>query len=278
MRTISPVCLSFLFSLSILDGCGGTLGGNPEVEGSNPASSYALSFSITDAPVDDAKHVFITVESLSLLNSEGAWLNIPLETTTEIDLLHYQDGLTSPLAGISEIAAGTYSQTRLVLSESAPARLIDLNGVEHSLKVPSGSESGLKINSPITIDSTLAKAMVIDFDLRKSVKLAGNANSQNAKYILKPVLRMVDKAATGSLEGPVAEGEILCLYPKGSVKDSSDDCDNATASGKVKNSLINISFIPSGKYDLRVFKNGLPLKDQSDVKIDANAVTVVSGL
>lgn len=269
MFKLSPKSFGFIFSLSILDGCGGTLGGNPEVDGSSAGSDSSLSFSITDAPVEDAKNVFITVESLSLLDSNGAWLTIPLKTTSEIDLLHYQDGLTAPLAALSQVPLGTYSQTRLILSESSPPRLVDLTGVEHSLKVPSGSESGLKINVPISVESGVAKSMVIDFDLRKSIKLAGNENNPNSKYILKPVLRLIDPLAAGSLSGTVTNGDIVCLYAAGVTRDSSDDCDNAVASGKVKNSLIKISFIPAGTYSLRIFKDGMMQRDVTDIKIEA---------
>ncbi|RYZ54733.1 MAG: DUF4382 domain-containing protein [Proteobacteria bacterium] len=269
MFKLSPKSFGFILSLSLLDGCGGTLGGNPEVDGSGTGSDTSLTFSITDAPVEDAKNVYITVESLSLLDGNGAWLNIPLKTTTEIDLLHYQEGLTAPLAALSQVPTGSYSQTRLVLSESAPPRLVDLAGVEHSLKVPSGSESGLKINVPISVESGVAKSMVIDFDLRKSIKLAGNGNNANSKYILKPVLRLIDPLASGSLSGTVSNADIVCLYGAGVTRDASDDCDNAVASGKVKNSLIKISFIPAGIYTLRVFKDGVMQRDLTDIKIEA---------
>lgn len=278
MFKLSPKSFGFILSLSLLDGCGGTLGGNPEVDGTDPSLQKGLSFAIMDAPVADAKNVFLTVESLALLKSDGGWLTIPLETKTEIDLLHYQNGLTAPLASIAQIAPGTYAQTRLVLSDSSPARLVDLSGVEHVLKVPSGSESGLKINSPITIEAGLAKAMVIDFDLRKSIKLTGNWNNPNAKYILKPVLRMVDRQEAGSIQGPMAVGDVVCLYAAGAVKDSSDDCENSVASGSISNSNVHISFLAIGVYDLRIFKDGQVLKDITGIKIEANTVTKTNDL
>ncbi|MBC7531866.1 MAG: DUF4382 domain-containing protein [Oligoflexus sp.] len=278
MFKISHIHLGFLFSVFLVDGCGGTLGGNPEAEGGPAASGKALSFAITDAPVEGAKSVFITVESVSLLKADGEWLSIPLETSTEIDLLHYQDGLTSPLAAIADISAGTYSQTRLVLSDSSPARLIDLDGVEHSLKIPSGSESGLKINSPIVFEAGVTKSLVIDFDLRKSIKLTGNGNSPNAKYMMKPILRMIESKDAGNLQGTASNGDIVCLYPSGNAMDSTDDCDNAIVSGTAKDSRIKIGFIPPGTYDLRVFRNKVVLKDVKGVKIESVSLTTVDGL
>ncbi|RYZ83370.1 MAG: DUF4382 domain-containing protein [Proteobacteria bacterium] len=278
MKRFSPVCLGFLFSLSILDGCGGTLGGNPESDGTQEETGKALSFVITDAPIEDAKHVYITVASVSLLQGDGEWLNIPMDTATEIDLLHYQDGLTSPLASISKLATGTYSQTRLVLSETQPARLVDMSGIEHSLKIPSGSESGLKINAPVVVEAGIPKAMVIDFDLRKSIKSTGNSEGSKTKYMMKPVLRMVDVKESGGLEGVGTNKDIVCLFATDTAMDMTDDCDSAVASGTVKESKVKLSFINPGTYNLRVFRNNQVFRDISSIKVDANALTSVERL
>lgn len=100
MRNLSSKSLGFILCLFLMDGCGATLGGNPEVSGTAPepspdptTNSASLSFAITDAPVEAAKHVYITVESVAVLKADGEWLSIPLQTTAEIDLLHFQGAL-----------------------------------------------------------------------------------------------------------------------------------------------------------------------------------------
>ncbi|MDQ3231560.1 MAG: DUF4382 domain-containing protein, partial [Pseudobdellovibrionaceae bacterium] len=188
----------------VIDACGGTLGGNPEItdpdqQVPDTATTPALTFSLTDAPVEDARHVYVAVESVQIAQAEGTWITIPMETDEEIDLLQLQDGATSLLASIESLPAGTYGQTRLVLVEEAPARLIDNEGVEHALFIPSGNEAGLKIQTAFTKVEGVALSLTIDFDLRKSIKVAGNGNgnSSKSKYMLKPVLRLADNSKSG---------------------------------------------------------------------------------
>jgi len=257
----------------VIDACGGTLGGNPEStdpdsdQRPDPATAPALTFSLTDAPVEDARHVYISMESVQIAQTEGNWITIPLETDEEIDLLQLQNGVTSLLASIGTLPAGTYGQTRLVLAEEAPGRLIDQEGVEHDLFIPSGNESGLKIQTAFTKLDDVPMELTIDFDLRKSIKAAGNGNK--GKYILKPVLRMVDNSKSGSAFGEGENGSVVCVYAQDTTKDNDDACDNAITSAAVKNGQFKLAFLEPGTYDLRVFRNKVAVGDVDDVVVKA---------
>jgi hypothetical protein len=257
----------------VIDACGGTLGGNPEKtdpdsqQRPDPTNPPALTFSITDAPVEDARHVYVSVESIQIAQTEGNWINIPLETDSEIDLLQLQNGTTELLASIEELPAGTYGQTRLVLAEEAPGRLIDNEGVEHSLVIPSGAESGLKIQTAFTKVDGVPLSMTIDFDLRKSIKSAGNGNK--SKYLLKPVLRLADDSKSGSALGEGENGSVVCVYADGATKDADDSCENAITSTTVKNGQFKLAFLDPGTYDLRVFRNQVVVGDVDDVVVKA---------
>jgi hypothetical protein len=259
----------------VIDACGGTLGGNPEKtdpdsqQRPDPAKSPALTFSITDAPVEDARHVYISVESIQIAQSEGNWISIPLETDAEIDLLQLQNGATELLASIEDLPAGTYNQTRMVLAEEAPGRLIDNDGVEHPLVIPSGSESGLKLMTSFTKVDGEPMAFTIDFDLRKSIKVSGNGGK--SKYILKPVLRMTDDSKSGSAMGEGENGSVVCVYADGATKDSDDACENAITSTTVKNGQFKLAFLEPGTYDLRVFRNKTAVGDVDDVVVKAES-------
>jgi hypothetical protein len=257
----------------VIDACGGTLGGNPEStdpenqQRPDPATVPALTFSITDAPVEDARHVYVSVESIQIAQSEGNWINIPLETDSEIDLLQLQNGATELLASLSELPAGTYGQTRLVLAEEAPGRLIDNEGVEHALFIPGGAESGLKLQTAFTKVDGVPVSLTIDFDLRKSIKTAGNGSK--SKYQLKPVLRMIDDSKAGSAAGEGENGSVVCVYADGATKDADDSCDNAITSTTVKNGQFKLAFLEPGTYDLRVFRNKTAVGDVDDVVVKA---------
>lgn len=262
-----------LLCVILADGCGGTLGGNPEAQSPSPVgstSSNALSFKITDAPVADARNVYVTVDSVSVLKPDGGWLTIPLQTATEIDLLHYQGGLSAPLATITTMDPGTYAQTRLTLSARQTAHLVDAAGTDHPLTVPSGTESGLKINTPFVIEAGVPKTIVIDFDLRKSIKTTGNG-----KYMLKPVLRMIEQQLSGSIKATSVISDTLCVYTDTVDFDAADSCDNATASMTASDTTPLISYLAEATYKLRVFRAGSVYKDIQAIKVKANETTVL---
>jgi uncharacterized protein (DUF2141 family) len=269
----------------LIDACGGTLGGNPESTEPDtdqrpepgPVVQPALTFSITDAPVENAQHVYIAVESVQIAQTEGEWVTIPMETDQEIDLLQLQNGETSLLASIESLPAGTYGQTRLVLSDEAPGRLVDNEGVEHTLFIPGGSESGLKIQTAFTKVDGVPLELTIDFDLRKSIKVIGsgngngNGNENGSKYMLKPVLRLADNSKSGSAAGEGQDGSVVCVYADGAARDNDDACENAITSAKVKNGQFKLAFLEPGTYDLRVFRNEVAVGDVEDVVVAADA-------
>lgn len=250
----------------IIDACGGTLGGNPDSVVEVPA----LSLSLTDAPIDEVRSVFVTVESVAISRIGDDWITIPLKKEEEIDLLGLQDGKATALAAINDLPAGTYGQTRLILSAENPARLIDLDGTEHELKIPSGSESGLKIQTSFEKKDGIPLALTIDFDLRKSIKSAGNSG----KYMLKPVLRLVDDTKVGRLSGQGVSGTLVCAYADASVSFDTDDeaCDNAVNSARVKQGVLTMANLVAGAYDLLIFRSGTKVGTLQDVRVEAGQI------
>jgi len=78
-----------------------------------------------------------------------------------------------------------------------------VDGKEHDLRIPSGDETGLKLNHSFVIAAGGESSFTIDFDLRKSVHMTGNG-----EYKLRPTLRIVDHAEMGSLSGSIDPGLI----------------------------------------------------------------------
>ncbi len=264
----------------LIDACGGTLGGNPENTAGTAGSGAepALTIALTDAPVEDAAHVYVTIASVEIAGADGQWTTLPIETKEEVDLLQLQGGASLPLAAIETLPAGSYGQTRLILADDKAPRLIDLSGVEHSLKIPSGSESGLKIQTAFTIAEGQSTALTIDFDLRKSIKVTGNSKatgqgSKTEKYMMKPVLRLVDNDKSGGITGVSTENTILCVYDAGSGADESDSCDKAISSTQVKSGRFKQAFLPAGRYDLHMFRDGVAVGSKSDITVKAGEDT-----
>jgi hypothetical protein len=178
-------------------GCGG---GD---DGSGPAMGK-LTLGITDAPVDDATAVVVRFTAIELKPEGQEAFTIDLSPAQSIDLLALAGGSSRALLEERSVPAGNYQWLRLLIEADAsqPGSHIDLeNGSRYPLVVPSGSESGLKLNRGFTVAAGSISNFTIDFDLRKSV-IAPPGQSPN--YVLKPVLRMVDNLLVGTIAGTVA--------------------------------------------------------------------------
>jgi len=127
-----------------------------------------------------------------------------VSTPREIDLLAYQNGATVNLLENETVTAGEYQWMRLkVIAErnrSDGSFILFEDGNQFPLFIPSGSETGLKLNRPFRIAVGGITRLVADFDLRKSVIAPPG---QEPNYFLKPVLRLVDELQVGDLAGAV---------------------------------------------------------------------------
>lgn len=121
-----------------------------------------------------------TVQTDTTENDDDAtkWVNIEI-TPVKINLLDFTSADT--LLSDSELDEGFYSEIRLVLGSDND---VVVNGDTHSLKVPSGQQSGYKIKfGGERLDSGEIVDLTIEFNAEKSVLVTGNG-----QYILKPVL------------------------------------------------------------------------------------------
>jgi hypothetical protein len=265
-------------------------------------------FHLTDAPVDELSAVFIKVASLSVKPQSGSWIDIPLEVAQEINLLEYQNGKSIPLAAVDSLPAGTYQELRLILDNKAPSRALNAVGEDVGLRVPSGSESGIKIKGSFVIGEALGGGdYTVDFDLRKSImrqsngaeSVATEGNSiankgrspkspsgsplflegEKADYMLKPVVRMVNNADIGAIEGQSDEGEnLICAYLVGSEEEEEDVlCSSAENTASVTEGRFKLAFLPPGDYLLRLYKAG-ELARTMQVTVTAGSITQIIGL
>ena len=95
---------------------------------------------------------------------------------------------------------------RLILADK-PGTIVLSNGA-HDLTVPSGDQTGLKLNRGFEIPKAGEAKIYIDFDVRKSIVVA------NSEYKLKPTLRLVEDF--GAIAGTVDASLLLvseCLGP-----------------------------------------------------------------
>ncbi len=168
-----------------------------------PTSGF-LTVGLTDAPVDDAAEVIIVVTGIELPRGPNDTINIDFDAPRSVNLLEFRDGKSFNLLDGNPLLPGEYQWLRLKiraqenLQDGSRIRLRD--GRQFPLFIPSGAESGLKLNRPFTVAQGSTTRLMIDFDLRKSLVVPPG---QGGTWILRPTLRLVDQLQTGSLTGAV---------------------------------------------------------------------------
>lgn len=148
----------------------------------------------------DYQEVNVFVERVEVNNSSGdeGWqvINEPNES---YDLLQLINGQFEIIAD-AELEAGTYEQIRLILSRDNNS--VKMDDVMYDLTIPSGSETGIKLNINAEIEEGIQYVLLLDFDVEKSVVQTGMAQSPG--FILQPVIRATPEAITGNIGGVIS--------------------------------------------------------------------------
>lgn len=179
--------------------------------------SGSLSLGITDAPVDDATAVIVEFNGVEVKPADGESISFDFGETRTINLLDLQGSASESLISDESVPAGDYDWVRLDVNaqNQVDDSYIEFDdGSRHSLFVPSGSQSGLKLVQGFTVPQGGSADFTIDFDLRKSIT---NPQSGQVDYILKPALRLVDNVEVGTLAGTVPSAEASASDCTGAV-------------------------------------------------------------
>jgi hypothetical protein len=213
--------LSFITLSMLLVGCGGT--------DSAPKTTTTVSFSIADAPVDNAENVFVAIDAIELVREGQDNIILDVETDldgtasdldyVQVDLKLFQGGASAPLLVDKELEPGLYQNLILhVLDESVGDGLSyvieELGGGQVPMKQPSQK---LKLGG-FEVTSQGVQRFTIHLDLRTALV----QNQNGSRYNLKPHgVTIVDNATVASLSGTVAPelitgcpgGSFVYLYP-----------------------------------------------------------------
>jgi hypothetical protein len=193
-----------------------------------------LKISVTDAPAAYDSVVIVFSEISANINS--LWYHMKQEPV-RVNLLEWNNGKTYTLTS-SEVPVGQCTQIRFKIDEA----YIGVNNEVHELAVPSGSTSGLKLDTDFTIKEGTTYNMVLDFDANKSVVVLGSENHPKG-YQLKPQIRIIVDANVGSISGTVLNAEQLpwayALVGDDTITSTKVD----TASG-----YFRLSFLPEDSY------------------------------
>jgi Domain of unknown function (DUF4382) len=180
-------------------GCGSDGGGSTQ-----PGT---MGVSMTDAPACGFDAVSVTVSKVRIHQSDTAnenaagWADITLNPPKKINLLDLKDALVLETLGETSLAAGHYTQLRLVLvpnSQSEPLNnsvVPSTTKIEEPLDTPSAIQTGIKLIHQFDVASGQRVDLLLDFDACKSIVARGNGT-----YALKPVIKVVP-FALNSIQG-----------------------------------------------------------------------------
>lgn len=236
-----------------------------------------VNFYLVDAP-GDFDEVWVEViavrvkmddNSLDDDNSQGndddnddSWQEISYEGESQMVNLLDLTGANSLLLGTEDFEEGEIDQLRLILGTN---NYVVKDGLESDLKTPSAQQSGLKIKIDQEIEAGQTYDLIIDFDVAKSIVVAGNSGNIN----LKPVLRAYLQEAAG------ISGQVLPLEAQ-MIEVTAVDGDDTYTTYVDENGNFKIQGLDSGTYSLVITPNELYAPVQVDgILVEDGEMTVV---
>ncbi len=239
---------------------------------STPMEKGSVEFEITDAPVDDAsvKGVFVTIADLKIAgNSVDGFVK------QTVDLKAYREGNTKSLFEGSDFDAKAYNNVTLVLDYERDADgnapgcyVLTQDDAKYDLRRDVSASNEISVNEEWEVAAGMTSQMVIDFDLRKSIRYA---DDEAIRYTFAPgnelsgAIRVVARESTGMVEGTYEAGEndadriIVYAYRQGTF-DAATETEgevvfpNAVTSAEVKGGIsgntFTLAFLEEGEYEL----------------------------
>jgi hypothetical protein len=173
-----------------------------QLEGGTETGVFSLQ--LTDAPVTNAKNVFLTISAITVKGpNKKVTYNIVDENgdaaTKQIDLLSLTGSNAELIIEGWELEAGEYQWLRLhsVTSGAEDSYVVFNDGSPNiELTVPSGD---LKLVSGFTIPANGTADFTVDIDLSRALVYRGATKD----YLLKPAMRLLDNSEVGHIAGSI---------------------------------------------------------------------------
>ncbi len=270
--------LAALSLAALLSACGGGGGGSDSTGGT--ASSGTLRVAMTDAPSCGFDEVNVTVQkvrvhqSSSASDTDAGWSEVTLSPAKRVDLLSLTNGVLSEL-GQTSLPTGRYTQMRLVLAANDTATPLansvkPTGGVETALTVPSGVQTGIKLNVDTEVKADQVADVVLDFDACRSVVKLGASGRYNLSPVVSVLPRVSDAAnrVIGYVTPALAVGSTLVSAQVNGVPVKSTVPDST---GK-----FTLAPLAAGNYDVVVSAAGRATAAISGVPVSTTTNTTLN--
>ncbi len=230
---------------------------------SSPSSANGtgtLQINMVDSPGDfGAVNIVIdSVEAhIATSDSTSGWVTLN-STQGTYNLLQLVNGVNAVI-GKAAVPAGQYSQIRLYIGSGSN---VVLAGTSYPLTIPSGMQSGLKLNVDAVIQSNMTYVLTLDFNANQSIVTAGGI--LNSKFILNPVIRVITTPSNGEIEGSILPS---IARPSVTAFNSSDTVSTvADTSGHFV-----VGYLSSGNYSLMISPSDTTYIDTTITNVSVTA-------
>jgi hypothetical protein len=270
-------CFLFLLSLLfIISACSNNSKDPVSSDDSTNRGEGKLLISITDAPfpidmVDSTNVVITRIEVRSASSDSGNPFLTVSEDTINVNLLDLQNGVTAILVE-SDVPTGTYDLVRLYVEHAVI--LVKDNPTPYLMKVPSGSQTGIKmfVKPSIEVVSGLTSELLLDFDLGKSFVVKGNPKTPAGikGFNFKPVIRAVNRTSTGRITGVVSDTSST-LLAEAEVWVEQDTVVSTTLTDE--NGFYALIGLLEGNYTVRATKTDHDTVSVADISVISGNIT-----
>jgi hypothetical protein len=223
---------------------------------SGPTANGRIMMYVVDDPADyDAVTIVVASVEAHVAGTDtiSGWITLNQEAGV-YDLLELRNGVSAVLADTT-LAAGHYTQIRLIIGSGST---VTVDGIEYPLEIPSGMQTGLKLNHEFTIEPDVTYELTLDFDAEKSIHLTGGGT-----YQMNPVIRIQANALSGSISGTVVPpGPEVTAY-------ATIGPDTVWAYPDIASGYFMLMALPAGSYSV-VLTHSDPVIE--DVIVDAEVI------
>lgn len=225
-------------------------------DSNEPSNTATLAVSLTDAPAEyDAVNITFAEVAVSM---EGGWVVLSGDAQT-IDLLEWNNGKSIEI-GRGDIEPGKITQIRLMVTDAE----IVIDGRTEPVTIPSAEQTGLKLITNFNVEAGVTYELVVDFDAHKSIVTTGPPQNPTG-YKLKPTLRVVEKAMTGSISGTVVNFNDAPLATA-----LQNDMEVTSTPVDQTNGSFRLSYLEPGTYDIHI-------EDVNGLIYTQEGITVTAG-
>lgn len=219
-----------------------------------------------DAPTENLDHVYLHVVEVNLKTQESApWITLARPDTV-IDFLDLVNGINVIVAD-TIIPIGTYTQLRLVLGND---NSVVADGTTFPLKVPSGQQSGIKLNLNFSLANREVAELYVDFDASKSVQW----NPGQQLYMMNPTFKAYKRTTAGAITGTV---RINGGLPLANARVEAVSTMNDTVATLTGLNGMYVLFVPAGTYRVTATSALYPVADTTYTGLAVKAGVNLTG-